>query len=1230
VTNIELRSLAPEYDQDHHQTYVSRLNAAVVDPRNKNVALTGRYGSGKSSILERFIDEQEKPGEKIEGRKKTQPKKTLRISINTLGPDDDEDLTNRIQKELVKQLVYRPEPGELRTSRFARAQELTWWRAGIDAAVVAVVIVGMLWLFGLRPDKNSFGTDSFLLPMIALFLLAFSIVWALRWYIGGRTVSQFSTGGASIAFEENTDSYFDKYLDELVAFFEATEPDIVVFEDLDRFDDPQIFDSLRELNTLVNASAHWQNRSTRPLRFVYAIKDSLFEKLGDKQRAKDRAGDAEGGEGDAPTPRDESKDTAAQAVERANRTKFFEIVIPVVPFLSHSNARDLFLKDLEKLKLPPETEIDRGLIDIVARHTTDMRLMINIGNEFVVYAERLLWVDETKRAPGITADRLFALVVYKNFHLADFEALPHRGSVLDTLEQSRRDLVDASITNLREERADLVRSTTRRRTQLVLATRLGQRLAVFLEASRMALSAAKADSAPLDVNGRSEVSFWQRIAQSDSVVLSFQHHSGHSDNVVFDREKIQLLFPEVANPDAWLDLPSQVDFSRLAEIDAEIAELRGASFQRLVEDGRYELNSRTFSTIIDETLPSQLARDLVTRGYLDRYYAEYASVFYGNFLGVDVANFFRNSVWPNEMDPQFPFSTDGGVANVLAQAPADFLRTRSALNIEIVDHLMDTKASSSGELIDFMARPNNTDAHQFLKTYLNTPGTRSEQLASLLAAKPWPRLFSFIASQDTIDADETNVQLLSAALMSAQPANAYELDDNAQGLVARLHARIPAFKDSQPGASTDILFSFLIGTLPSIPSLRALSPELQRLAVSAKRYELSADNIRAAASLTDEAAISADNLIEQPVVWEYCIERIEDYLDLIQSDEHTTWSCMSPEVLAEVVNAQYEDWTTEQLETFLDASSGAAALPNVKSVERETWQSVVEAFKAVPNVTNLEAYTTGIGVDVALARLLTDEAGEVVDILGLEGATDEQLRVLIPRLLNADGVLMPLIRVLLVNQLLASPESPGLDITEIEANSDELLAELLRASLVEDSQAVFDHFSAAGWLSIGPALGVSANAAMFITPELIAGHAAAVVSDAHFPTGTRRTVLERLTEFAPNEGEPFLLAAATAARTLGVTLSAEALALIAPSVRDPEDVVWQLSQQSGFITAIAVAQTLGLMPGDFAGFAGPSGHKFDVPDTASLTAVLDQLKADGAITFQPGRQPRGRWKLRIV
>lgn len=1255
MTDIELRSLAPEYNEDHHQTYVSRLNAAVSDPRNKNIALTGRYGAGKSSILDEFIKDQETPETEDRGnesseesakttkkkRKKASSKKVLRISINTLGPDKGEDLTNRIQKELVKQLVYRAKPGEVRSSEFARTPRLRWWRAGLDALAVAVVLVGLLWLFGLRPIKDSLGTDNFWLPMATLFFLVLGILWAIRWYIGNRVVAQVSAGGASIALEGKSDSFFDKYLDELITFFEATEPDIVVFEDLDRFDDPRIFDSLRELNTLVNSSAHWRNRPGRPLRFVYAIKDSLFEKLGDEQQEKDEAEKKKAEEDGASTSaaaadakKPETKDAAAEAVERANRTKFFEIVIPVVPFLSHSNARDHFVTELGKLRLPEGkgAKIDRGLIDIVARHTTDMRLMLNIGNEFVVYAERLLWVAGTKRkrAPGLTADRLFALVVYKNFHLTDFEALPHRGSALDRLDQERRDLVDAAITNLQQERASLVSGAARRQRQQDLAAKLSERLTVVLQSAHMTLVSATADSASLDVKAINDPSFWQAIARAKTVEVQLASEIRYGSRSALDRAHLASVFPEITTPKAWFDIPTHGDEKRVSEIDTEVSLLRGIDFKALLDDDRYTLDGKTFAVLAKDKLPSQLALDLIKQGHIDRFYAEYATVFYGEFLGVDVAKFFRNSVWPNEMDAQFEFTTPGAVGNVLAQAPADFLGTRSALNIDIVNHLMTIDASTSIHLIDFLARPHNADGHQFLSTYLNTPTSHREDLVSRLAAKPWSGLFSFIASEGTIDGDETNVSLLNAALRSAPSFETFELDDDARALIARLHTEIPAFCETQRDVPMKTLFAFLTAALPSVPNLRALSRELQNLVVDAKGYTLDASNLRAAATLPDETPISADDLMAKTVVWEHCAENVEGYLSLVESDEQTTGSCASPEVLAQVVNAQLEEWSAEQMDAFLDASAESAALPDITVVEQTAWATVVERLCVVPNFTNLEAYATEIGVDDALAALLTDDDGAVVDIINVEDATEDQLEPLVALLLNAQSVLEPRQRVLLAKQMLEAPDSPGFDLSEIEASPDELLAELLREGMIGDTAEDFAHFSGAGWPSIGPALRVSTNAATFITPALIQGHAEEVVRGNSFPEATRRALLERLVEFAPTEDQSFLIAAASAARTLRVSLPTDALMLIAPAVRNHEDVVWQLKEQAGPIAASAAMQILGSMSGDFVGFAGTAGQKFEVSDTPSLKIVLKHLKGAGMIVPQPGRQPRGRWKLRIA
>ena len=221
------------------------LEEAVQDKRNRNIALTGRYGVGKSSVLDAFEEKHSKS--------------TIRISINTLGPDEDgADLTNRIQKELVKQLVYRIAPGRIRRSRFARPNPLTKLRAFCQAFAATVVGLGVLWLFGVRPMATWPGAGANIAVQASLvtlfFILVLLAVWAVRWVIGDRIVSEVSTAGTKIALGEGPTTYFDGFLDEIVTFFDAVEPEFVIFEDLDRFDDPQIFDSLHELNTLINTN----------------------------------------------------------------------------------------------------------------------------------------------------------------------------------------------------------------------------------------------------------------------------------------------------------------------------------------------------------------------------------------------------------------------------------------------------------------------------------------------------------------------------------------------------------------------------------------------------------------------------------------------------------------------------------------------------------------------------------------------------------------------------------------------------------------------------------------------------------------------------------------------------------------------------------------------------------------------------------------------------------------
>tara|TARA_R110002051_G_scaffold144694_2_gene217558 strand:+ start:35256 stop:35885 length:630 start_codon:yes stop_codon:yes gene_type:complete len=187
---------------------------------------------------------------------------------------------NRIQQEIVKQLLYREYPCKTPGSRFRRIERFRWWRAvGISALLGFIVAVAFLmtgWtaqiasVFALYVDFGAWAH-----PVI--WGVATLISLAVSWLFYGKLhIRQFSAGAATITLNDSSVSYFDQYLDEIVYIFEVSKRDVVIFEDIDRFNDSHIFETLRALNTLLNVSPQIK----KPIRFIYAIKDSIFDPIG--------------------------------------------------------------------------------------------------------------------------------------------------------------------------------------------------------------------------------------------------------------------------------------------------------------------------------------------------------------------------------------------------------------------------------------------------------------------------------------------------------------------------------------------------------------------------------------------------------------------------------------------------------------------------------------------------------------------------------------------------------------------------------------------------------------------------------------------------------------------------------------------------------------------------------------------------------------------------------------
>jgi hypothetical protein len=118
-----LRSLGPIYEPKLHGRHAVVLLQVLTDNSEnpaKNIAISGHYGSGKSSVI---LGVQKGLSEKEVG--------WVNLSLSSLGIDDtkrarvQEDgslapLTNLIQKEIVKQLLYRKAPADMPGSRYFR------------------------------------------------------------------------------------------------------------------------------------------------------------------------------------------------------------------------------------------------------------------------------------------------------------------------------------------------------------------------------------------------------------------------------------------------------------------------------------------------------------------------------------------------------------------------------------------------------------------------------------------------------------------------------------------------------------------------------------------------------------------------------------------------------------------------------------------------------------------------------------------------------------------------------------------------------------------------------------------------------------------------------------------------------------------------------------------------------------------------------------------------------
>ena len=379
---------------------VEELNEVIEDALKngeiKNIALTGPFGSGKSSIL-------------LTLRKKFNNYEYLPISLATLKANDDENppqktgeeiekINRRIEYSILQQLIYREKTSTVQNSRFKRIIHID--KKTLRSISLNSILFFISFLIAFEPkwlrvesiyNALNLGGYNIIFDSIAILYMLTILYFVVEYFVrsyGNSKLNKLNLKDGVIEIKEET-SIFNNHLDEILYFFQVTKYNVIIIEDLDRFGSPDIFLKLRELNQLLNES----KIVGRNIVFVYAVKDDIFL--------------------------------------NEERTKFFDYITTVIPVINPSNSKDILKAALKERGLEDNVIKDGDLRDM-AFFIQDMRILTNIANEFQQYREKLCTGNNQK----LNLTKLLAMIVYKNYYPKDFAMLHRReGKVYNCIKE---------------------------------------------------------------------------------------------------------------------------------------------------------------------------------------------------------------------------------------------------------------------------------------------------------------------------------------------------------------------------------------------------------------------------------------------------------------------------------------------------------------------------------------------------------------------------------------------------------------------------------------------------------------------------------------------------------------------------------------------------------------------------------------------------------------------------
>ena len=704
--------LAPTDEADPNGVYAEALQTAMDNPDVSNIALTGPYGSGKSSIIRTFLKRHPRPtlhislaaflpdaGEAVPGEQPDTSAKVATQPSDASAKEAEQPSRQEIERSILQQLLYGADADRLPLSRFKRIKAPGFW----SKLRSLYILLGLMSLWYVFAERAAILSGAYFEPFAfakwfdyAMFGYATVFVYTVvhYFYVASLGVSLKSISLKNVELgpaATDQSSILNRHLDEIVYFFQSTKYELVVVEDLDRFGDSDIFVTLREINSLVNGYVGVKRR----VQFLYALRDDMFA--------------------------------------NTDRTKFFEFIIPVIPIINSSNAIDMVLRQGERLAL--QDRLDPDFLREVSRYLNDLRLIRNIFNEYAIYVANLETDDENSLDPN----KLLAVLIYKNTYPRDFERL-HRGEghLATIFDQRDRLIADAE----REYRSEIVElqqgieAAERQTPRDIQELRRSYAMALVQKLPADLRRVGATSQAMVAINQLVDDGRFDEIIENDRVHFQagYHNHMGQQDILGLQSD----VDPNMCYGDRVALIKKKSRESkdeaqaRIVELRERIKKVRTSKFNVLLRKDSAKL-SEVFAKLGDG---GELARFLLLEGYLDDSYYQYTSLFHSGRLSPNDNKFLRHIRGFVTPEPDFPIDN---AEEVIENMRAEDFGQSFVLNVKLVDVLLGDPSQHDRRSRLFTLLANEFSKHQdFFRSYYSN-GVRVDNLLTGLSAV-WPVL----------------------------------------------------------------------------------------------------------------------------------------------------------------------------------------------------------------------------------------------------------------------------------------------------------------------------------------------------------------------------------------------------------------------------------------------------------------------------------------------------------